>query len=92
MVGLMIAGFSITAVGGPVPLAAWIGTLVNTYRLDDKTWFAVVLAGGRVGWPSACSGFAAMFGYLIAGPDAMAVRQLPAPASARRPSTFAPTT
>jgi hypothetical protein len=49
MVGLMIAGFSVTAIGGLVQLAAWIGTLVNTYRLEDKTWFAVVLAGAMLG-------------------------------------------
>jgi hypothetical protein len=92
MVGLMIAGFSFTAVGGLVQLAAWIGALVNTYRLEDKTWFAVVLAGGLLGLAFGLLGFAAMVAYLIAGPDGMAVRQLRAPATAGRPSTFAPTT
>jgi len=90
MVGLMVAGISLTAVGGLVQLAAWIGTLVNTYRLEDKTWFAVVLAGGLLGLAFGLLGFAAMVAYLVAGPDGMAVRQISAPAG--RPSTFAPTT
>lgn len=90
MVGLMIAGIGLTAVGGLVQLAAWVGTLVNTYRLEDKTWFAVVLAGGLLGLAFGLLGFAAMVAYLIAGPDGMAVREIRA--SAARPSTFAPTT
>jgi hypothetical protein len=40
-----------------VQLAAWIGTLVNTYRLEDKTWFAVVLAGGLLGLAFGLLGF-----------------------------------
>lgn len=90
MVGLTIAGIGLTAAGGLVQLAAWIGTLVNTYRLQDKTWFAVVLAGGLLGLAFGLLGFAAMVAYLVAGPDGMTVRQISAPAG--RPSTFAPTT
>lgn len=56
-------------------LAAWIGTLVNTYRLEDKTWFAVVLAGGMLGLAFGLLGFATMVAYLIAGPDGMVVKQ-----------------
>lgn len=90
MVGLMVAGISLAAVGGLVQLVAWIGTLVNTYRLQDKTWFAVVLAGGLLGLAFGLLGFAAMVAYLVAGPDGMAVPQISAPAG--RPSRFAPTT
>ena len=92
MVGLLITGVSMTAVGGLVQLAAWIGTLVNTYRLEDKTWFAAVLAGGLLGLAFGLLGFAAMVAYLIAGPDGMAVRHPQIQAPAGRPSTFAPTT
>ena len=91
-VGLMIAGFSLTAVGGLVQLAAWIGTLVNTYRLEDKTWFTAVLLGGLLGFAFGLLGFAAMVAYLIAGPDGMAARHPRIAAPAGRPSTFAPTT
>lgn len=92
MAGLMIAGFSVAALGGIVQLAAWIGALVNTYKLQDRTWFAVLLAGGLLGLAFGVLGFAAMVAFLIAGPDGMAVRlpQVPAPIS--RPSTLAPTT
>jgi hypothetical protein len=92
MVGVMIAGFSITALGGIVQLAAWIGALVNTYKLQDKTWFAILLAGGLLSVVIGLLGFAAMVAYLIAGPDGMAVQQQRIPAPAPRPSTFAPTT
>jgi hypothetical protein len=92
MVGLMIAGFILAAVGGLVQLAAWIGALVNTYTLEDKTWFAMVLAGGLLGLAFGLLGFAAMVAYLIAGPDGMAVRHPQISASVGRPSTLTPTT
>ena len=66
--GIMIAGFAAAAIGGLVQLVAWIGALVNTYQLRDKTWFAVVLAGGLLGLAFGLIGFAAMVAYLIAGP------------------------
>lgn len=91
MVGLMIAGFSVTAIGGLVQLAAWIGTLVNTYRLEDKTWFAVVLAGAMLGLAFGLLGFATMVAYLISGPDGMVVKQPRIPAPKSRLSTLAPT-
>ena len=78
-------------VGGLVQPAAWIGTLVNTYRIGDKTWVAVVLAGGLLGLAFGLLGFAAMVAYLIAGPDGMAVRQPQVPAPAGRPTTLLPT-
>jgi hypothetical protein len=90
-VGLVVAGFSLTVVGGLVQLVAWIGTLVNTYRIEDKTWFAVVLAGGLIGLAFGLLGFAAMVAYLVAGPDGMAVRQPQVPAPAGRPTTLLPT-
>ena len=55
---LVIAGGAIAA------LASWIGALLNTARLDDKTWFGFLLVLGlfSFGWP-------AMIAYVIAGPD-----------------------
>jgi hypothetical protein len=72
-------------------LAAWIGALVNTYKLQDRTWFAVLLAGGLLGFAFGLLGFAAMVADLIAGPDGFAVRQPRAPAPTSRPSTLVPT-
>jgi H+/Cl- antiporter ClcA len=53
----MIAGF----IGG---LVSWIGALLNTAQLEDKTWFIVLLVLGLVSF-----GLVAMIAYVIAGPD-----------------------
>jgi len=52
--------FGIASLG---TLAAWIGALVNTYRLEDKTWFAAILVLGllSIGWVATAA-------YLVAGP------------------------
>ena len=52
------------AIGG---LVSWIGALLNTWRLESKTWFAVLLLLGIFNL-----GFFAMIAYLIAGPDGTA--------------------
>jgi len=56
--GLAIAG---GLIGG---LASWIGALLNTSRLERKTWLAVLLLLGIFDL-----GFFAMVAYLITGPD-----------------------
>jgi hypothetical protein len=58
----MIAGF----IAG---LVSWIGALLNTADLVDKTWFIVLLVLGLLSF-----GFIAMIAYVIAGPDS---RSLP---------------
>jgi MFS family permease len=58
--GAMLAG----AIGG---LVSWIGALSNTWRLESRTWFAVLLLLGIFNL-----GFFAMIAYLIAGPDGTA--------------------
>lgn len=75
VIGLMVVGFTAAAVGGVVQIVAWIGALINTFQIEDKTWFAVLLAGGILGFAFALVGFAAMVAYLIAGPDGMALRE-----------------
>lgn len=75
-VSIMIAGFSVAAAGGIVQLAAWIGALVNTYQLQDRTWFLILLVGGLLSFAVALTGFAVMLAYVIAGPDSMATRGL----------------
>jgi hypothetical protein len=42
---------------------AWIGALINTSQLQEKTWFVVLLVCGLLGF-----GFIAMVIYLVAGP------------------------
>lgn len=75
-VSLMIIGFTVAAVGGIVQLAAWIGALVNTYQLADRTWFIVLLAGGLLSLAFGLVGFATMVAYLVAGPDGIPARPL----------------
>lgn len=43
---------------------AWIGALLNTWQLQSKTWFAVLLLLGIFNF-----GFFAMVVFLVAGPD-----------------------
>jgi hypothetical protein len=54
---IVMAGF----VGGMV---SWVGALLNTAQLTDKTWFIILLLLGI--WNL---GVLAMIAYLIAGPD-----------------------
>ena len=50
--------------GGISGLVAWIGALLNTAQLEDKTWFILLLVLGLLSF-----GFVAMLAYVIAGPD-----------------------
>lgn len=73
MVALIAAGAMGLVAGGIAQLVAWIGALVNTYELVDRTWFIVLLiagVAGFVGMPIA--GFVAMVAYLLMGPDSKA--------------------
>lgn len=53
ILGGLIAGF-----------VAWIGALLNTWKLESKTWFVGMVLLGIFNL-----GFFAMIAYLIAGPD-----------------------
>ena len=50
--------------GATAGLVAWIGALLNTAQLQDKTWFVLLLVLGLLSF-----GFVAMLAYVIAGPD-----------------------
>jgi hypothetical protein len=43
---------------------AWVGAVVNTFALEDKTWFVILLVAGLVSL-----GFIATLVYVLAGPD-----------------------
>ena len=64
MVGVIMAGFVVACVGAIVQFVAWIGALVNSYRLQDKLWFVLTLILGLIGF-----GLVMMIVYLIAAPD-----------------------
>lgn len=75
----IIAGVAILG-GLAAGLVAWIGALLNTWQLESRTWFAVLLLLGIFNL-----GFVAMIAYLIAGPDsatAPALRRTNAPIGA----------
>jgi hypothetical protein len=71
-VGVAASGLAIALIGAIMQVAAWIGALVNTNRLQDKTWFIILLVGGLLGLSHGLLGFAAMVAYLVAGPDGTA--------------------
>jgi hypothetical protein len=62
--GFAIVGGLLVLAGGLGQFVAWIGALVNTARLADKTWFVVLLVTGLLSF-----GFIAMLVYVLAGPD-----------------------
>ena len=94
-VSFMIGGFTVVAAGGIAQLVAWIGALVNTYPLADRTWFVVLLAGGLIGLSFGLVQFAVMIAYIIGGPDGAHERQpqlpMQAPSQGPHSSTLAPT-
>jgi hypothetical protein len=52
-------------VGGAIgQFVAWIGAVINTSRLEDKTWFILLLVLGLLSF-----GLIAMLVYVLAGPD-----------------------
>ena len=64
MVGLAVLAV-LTIVGGAIGgLVSWIGALLNTAQLEDKTWFVLLLCLGVLSF-----GLVAMIAYVIAGPD-----------------------
>jgi hypothetical protein len=64
LIGFAIVG-AIAMTGGAIGgLVSWIGALLNTWRLESKTWFAVLFLLGIFNL-----GFVAMIAYIVAGPD-----------------------
>jgi hypothetical protein len=63
-IAALVAASLCGAVGTIAAIAAWAGALLNTYRLEDKSWFIALLGSGLVSL-----GWVAMFAYVFAGPD-----------------------
>ena len=61
---LVIVGSLVILVGTVAAVVSWIGALLNTWQLENKTWFASLLALGLLG-----AGVVAMIAYVVAGPD-----------------------
>lgn len=77
MILLGILAVLAMVIGSLAGLVAWIGALINTAQIDDKTWFILLLVLGLLSF-----GFVAMIAYVIAGPDGTVV--------ARRPPAYQP--
>ena len=64
MVGLAVLA-ALAIIGGLIGgLVSWIGALLNTAQVEDKTWFVLLLVLGLFSF-----GLVAMIAYAIAGPD-----------------------
>jgi hypothetical protein len=63
-VTLVIVGSLALLTGAVTGVVAWIGALLNTARLEDKTWFVSLLVLGLFS-----AGLLAMTAYVLAGPD-----------------------
>ena len=80
--GLVVVG-SLAILGATVvAVVSWIGALLNTWQLDDKMWFASLLALGLLGF-----GVVAMIAYVVAGPDGTKQSVAPALVSPAAPSS-----
>lgn len=99
LISLIILG-GIAVLGGiVVQFVAWIGAVINTNRLVDKTWFNILLWCGIVGIVlgplfglGALFWWGLMIAYLVGGPDGMAVEPLLLRATPTEPpKTLAPT-
>jgi hypothetical protein len=64
MAAVAIVGILAVIGGALAQFVAWIGAVLNTSRLEDKTWFIVLLVLGLLSF-----GFIAMIVYLVVGPD-----------------------
>lgn len=64
LVALIVASGLVMLGGVVAGIVAWIGALLNTAQLADKTWFVLLLVLGLLSF-----GFFAMVAYVIGGPD-----------------------
>ena len=64
MAGLAGVAILVMLAAAVTQFVAWVGAVISTAQLKDKTWFIVLLVTGLLSF-----GFVAMIIYLIAGPD-----------------------
>lgn len=69
---LIVVASVVILAGTVAAVVSWLAALLSTWQLEDKRWFAALLALGLLGF-----GVLAMVGYVVAGPDG------PEPGSAR---------
>ena len=100
LVSFIILGGLAVLGGIVVQLAAWVGAVINTNRLVDKTWYNILLWFGVAGLVlslftgpvGTLVGWVLMIVYLVGGPDGRAIEPMPLRAMpAEPPKTLAPT-
>jgi hypothetical protein len=99
LVSFIVLGGVAVVGGGIVQFVAWIGSVINTNRLVDKTWFNILLWCGIVGIVlgplfglGALFWWGLMIAYLVGGPDGMAIEPMMLRATPTEPpKTLAPT-
>lgn len=91
-IALIVTGSLIAFVGTIIQLVAWVGAVVNSYALPERTWFAALLAGGVLGLAFAPIGFAVMVAYVVAAPDGAPYRTHAPSAPTQQAGTLTPTT
>jgi hypothetical protein len=70
LLGLLGLAILILLLAGVAHFVAWIGAVLNTAQLPDKTWFVVLLVVGLLGLV-----FIATAAYVIAGPDGLKAKE-----------------
>jgi hypothetical protein len=70
LLGLMGLALLILLFSAVAHFVAWIGAVLNTANLPDKTWFVVLLVVGLLGFV-----FIATVAYVIAGPDGLKAKE-----------------
>jgi hypothetical protein len=72
MLGLAATALLVVLAALVGQLVAWVGALLLTAQLEDKTWFIVLLVTGLLSL-----GFVAMIAYVVAGPTDRPTAQRP---------------
>ncbi|HEX6760522.1 MAG TPA: hypothetical protein VF086_19265 [Propionibacteriaceae bacterium] len=70
LLGLMGLSMLLLLFAAVAHFVAWIGAVLNTAQLPDKTWFVVLLVVGLLGLV-----FIATVAYVIAGPDGVKAKE-----------------
>jgi hypothetical protein len=89
VMGIVMGGL-LALFGSLIQLVAWIGAVMNTYGLEDKTWFLVLLIGGLFGLVFGLAGLVVMVAYMVAGPDGTVASKPAPPAATAGPARLAP--
>jgi hypothetical protein len=70
LIGLMGLAVLLLLFATVTHFVAWIGAVLNTAQLPDKTWFVILLVVGVLGLV-----FIATIAYVIAGPDGVKAKE-----------------